>query len=69
MRNVTTNLITEEKTNEACTQKTWLKTDFDMVRKFTCYCNLCEHESSACPQSKEAHMEKIILKFANKFLM
>ena len=30
---------------------------------------LCEHESSACPQSKEAHMEKIILKFGSKLLM
>ena len=42
---------------------------FYMVQKFPCYCNLCEHESSACPQSKEAHVEKIILKFVNKFLM
>ena len=36
----------------------YIPTNFDMIRKFPCYCNLCEHESRACAQSKEAPMEK-----------
>ena len=43
-------------------KKTLLNTDFDMIRKFPCYCNLCEHESKACVQSNEAPMEKTWLK-------
>ena len=33
-----------------------------MIRKFPCYCNLCEHKSRACAKSNEAPMEKTWLK-------
>ena len=51
-------ILLQKKTKDACIKNTWLKIDFDMIRKFPCYCNLCEHESRACAQSKEAPMEK-----------
>ena len=42
----------------ACMQNTWLETNFDMIRKFPCYCALCEYKSRACAQSKYAPVDK-----------